>query len=317
MSFDPQNERLLKQALEWFFLLQSESCTDESRQQFSRWYYKSEANRAAYAHAERLWSDLSELKEKKDIPGLEKARRTRLKRSSVRTLGLAAFILISSTLISIGWMEYNTETITYVTQTGEQQTIMLSDGTSIDLNTATHLRVRISLLHRKIQLDKGEAIFNAHHELLRSFSVQAGNLTIHDIGTRFSVRLHDDAVSVAVLQGAVEMNGERMDEGYQRNYQPGIGLSHLQPIDMERIDAWKHGRLIFRQSSLREVVTELERYHSVRFLFADPVIARETLSGTFDTNDLDLFLANVEKILPVKVKHLPQEQIFLVDWARK
>jgi transmembrane sensor len=75
--------------------------------------------------------------------------------------------------------------------------------------------------------------------------------------------------------------------------------------------------LIFRQSSLREVVTELERYHSVRFLFADPVIARETLSGTFDTNDLDLFLANVEKILPVKVKHLPQEQIFLVDWARK
>lgn len=122
---------------------------------------------------------------------------------------------------------------------------------------------------------------------------------------------------LAVLQGAVEINGERMDEGYQRNYQPGVGLSHMRPIDIEQVEAWKHNRLIFRQSPLREIVTELERYHSVRFLFADPAIARETLSGTFDTNDLDLFLTSVEKILPVKVQHFPEEQMFLLDWARK
>lgn len=317
MSFDPQNEHLLKQALEWFFLLQSESCTDENRQQFNRWYHNNEANQAAYAHAERLWSDLNQLKEKTDIPGLKEARRTRSRRSSARALRLAAFILIASVLTSIGWMEYSAETVTYATRKGERRTVALSDGSSIDLNTATRLQVKISLLQRKITLDAGEAIFDVHHEWLRSFKVQAGNLMIHDIGTRFNVRLHNDAVSVAVLQGAVEINGERMDEGYQRNYQPGKSLSHMQPIDVEHIEAWKHGRLIFRQSPLNEVVTELERYHSVRFLFADPVIAHETMSGMFDTNDLDLFLTSVEKILPVKVTHLPQEQIFLFDWARK
>jgi len=317
MSFDPQNEHLLKQALEWFFLLQSESCTDENRRQFNQWYHKNEANQAAYAHAERLWSDLSQLKGKTDIPGLKEARRTRSRRSSARALGLAAFILIASALTSIGWMEYSAETATYATRKGERRTVALSDGSSIDLNTATRLQVKISLLQRKITLDAGEAIFDVHHEWLRSFKVQAGNLMIHDIGTRFNVRLHNDAVSVAVLQGAVEINGERMDEGYQRNYQPGKNLSHMQLIDVEHIEAWKHGRLIFRQSPLNEVVTELERYHSVRFLFADPVIAHETISGSFDTNDLDLFLTSVEKILPVKVKHLPQEQIFLFDWARK
>jgi len=317
MSFDPQNEHLLKQALEWFFLLQSENCTDENRRQFNRWYHKNEANQAAYAHAQRLWTDLNQLKEKKDIPGLREVRRARTKRSSVRALGLAAFILVASVLVSIGWMEYSAETVTYMTQTGERRTVALSDGSSIDLNTATRLQVRISLLQRKIILDAGEAIFDVHHEWLRSFNVKAGNLTIHDIGTRFSVRLHNDAVSVAVLQGAVEINGERMDEGYQRNYQPGVNLSHMQPIDIEQIEAWKHGRLIFRRTPLKEIVTELERYHSVRFLFANPSIANETLSGMFDTNDLGLFLASVEKILPVKVKHLPQEQVFLLDWARK
>ena len=318
MSFDPQNEHLLKQALEWFFLLQSESCTDENRQQFNLWYHQNATHQAAYAHAERLWSDLNQLKEKKDIPGLREARRTRPKRSSARALlGLSAFILVMSVLASVGWMEYSTETVTYMTRTGEQQTVILSDGSSIYLNTATRLQTRISPLQRKIILDAGEASFDVHHEWLRSFSVQAGNLTIHDIGTRFNVRLQNDAVSVAVLQGAVEINGERMDEGYQRNYQPGVGLSHMRPIDIEQVKAWKHNRLIFRQSPLREIVTELERYHSVRFLFADPAIARETLSGTFDTNDLDLFLTSVEKILPVKVQHFPEEQMFLLDWARK
>ncbi|MBP6057481.1 MAG: FecR family protein [Nitrosomonas sp.] len=317
MSFDPQNEHLLKQALEWFFLLQSESCTDENRRQFNRWLHKNEANQAAYAHAQRLWSDLNQLKEKPDIPGLREARRTRPKRSAARALGLSAFILVASVLVSIGWMEYNAETVTYMTQTGERRTVALSDGSSIDLNTATRLQVRISPLQRKIMLQAGEAIFDVYHEWLRSFSVQAGDLMVHDIGTRFNVRLHNDAVSVAVLQGAVEINGERMNEGYQRNYQPGAGLSHMQPIDIEKIESWKHGRLIFRQSPLREVVTELERYHSVRFFFADPSIANETLSGMFDTDDLDLFLASVEKILPVKVQHLPEEQMFLLDWARK
>lgn len=317
MTSDPQDERLLKQALEWFFLLQSDNCTDENRQQFNRWYYKNTAHQAAYAHAERLWSELNQLKEQTSIPGLKEARRIRPKRSPARALGLAALTLVASALISIGWMEYNAETVTYVTRTGEQQTVTLIDGSSIDLNTATRLQVRISLFQRQIILDAGEAIFDVHHEWLRSFNVKAGNLTIHDIGTRFNVRLHNDAVSVAVLQGAVEINGERMNEGYQRNYQPGSGLSHSQPVDAEQIEAWRHGRLIFRQSPLREVVAELERYHSVRFLFADPSVARETLSGTFDSSDLDLFLASVEKILPVKVEHLPQEQVFLLDWARK
>jgi len=313
----PPNERLLKQALEWFFLLQSESCTDENRQQFNRWYYKSEANQAAYAHAELLWSDLNQLKKAIDIPGLEEARQPRSKRRLVRARGIAALMLVSSGLISLGWMEYHAETVTYSTQLGEQQTITLSDGSTIDLNTATRLHARISPLQRNIILDTGEAIFDVQHERVRSFNVRTEALFIRDIGTRFNVRLQNDVVSVAVLQGAVEINGERMDEGYQRWYQPGVGLSSLQPIDATEIEAWTQGRLIFRQAPVKEVVSELERYHSVHFVFAEPSIANATLSGTFDTDDLDLFLNSLEKILPVKISRLSDEQTLLIDWAEK
>jgi transmembrane sensor len=216
-------------------------------------------------------------------------------------------------------MEYSAETITYSTRKGERQAVVLDDGTAVDLNTATRLHATISLLRRKIVLDQGEAIFDVRHESLRPFTVQAGDLAIRDIGTRFSARRHGDAVSVAVLQGVIEINSERVEEGYQRNYLPDTGLSSIQPIDAEQVEAWKHGRLVFRKSPLRDVIAELERYHSVRIVFADPSLARQTLSGTFDIDDLELFLASVEKILPVQVQLLLEEgeRMFLMEKTRR
>jgi transmembrane sensor len=319
MSSPFKNEILLEQALEWFFMLQSEGCTDEDRRHFDLWYRQSEENRAAYAHAKSLWSSLDQVKKEKDIPGMKRARRPRSRRSTARMLGISALLLVSSALVVVGWMEHGVETMTYATAQGERQAIVLSDGTSVDLNTGTHLHATISLLQRKIVLDQGEAIFDVRHESLRPFSVQAGQLAIRDIGTRFNVRRHDNTVLVAVLQGAVEVNGERLNEGYQRTYRADTGLSSIQTIDAEQVEAWKFGRLVFRESSLRSVVAELERYHPVRIVFTDPSIAHQTLSGTFDTDDLELFLANVGKILPVRVQSVQEERerIFLMEWARR
>jgi transmembrane sensor len=314
MSSPFNNEQLLEQALEWFFMLQSEDCTDEDRRRFNLWYRQSEENQAAYAHAECLWSDLDRIKEEKDNPRLKKARR-HSRRSPARMLGMSVLLLVSSALAVAGWMEHSAETITYSTRKGERQAVVLDDGTAVDLNTATRLHATISLLRRRIVLDQGEAIFDVRHESLRPFKVQAGDLAIRDIGTRFSARRHGHAVSVAVLQGAIEINGERVEEGYQRNYLPDTGLSSIQPIDAEQVEAWKHGRLVFRKSPLRDVIAELERYHSVRIVFADPSLARQTLSGTFDIDDLELFLASVEKILPVQVQLLLEEgeRMFLME----
>jgi len=52
---------------------------------------------------------------------------------------------------------------------------------------------------------------------------------------------------------------------------------------------WVNGQLVFRRTSLREVAAELERYHPVQFTFADPKLAQETLSGTFNSDDMIRF----------------------------
>jgi len=311
------DEQLLKQALKWFFLLQSENCTDKDRQKFNRWLCQSEAHQAAYTYAQRLWLETDGLKEAPDIPGLHAARQRRSKHQPAGILGWALFFLISSALMSIGWLEYSAETVMYSTRLGEQRLILLADGSRINMNTATRLQVRISYLQRTITLDTGEAVFDVAHEVWRPFIVHVGTLQIRDIGTRFNVDKRQGDVSVTVLEGAVEIGGTRLNEGYQRHYFPGSDHVILRPVDTEQIAAWQHGRLIFRQTPLATVAAELERYHPVRFIFTDPAVAHETLSGTFGVRDLPLFLSSLEKALPVRVKRLPDGQTLLIDRVNK
>lgn len=73
----PFNDRQLTQVLTWVFRLQSENCTDEDRQKFNRWLGQSAAHQAAYAHAERLWTETGQLKTAFDIPGLPTTARQR------------------------------------------------------------------------------------------------------------------------------------------------------------------------------------------------------------------------------------------------
>jgi len=325
MSASSKQQQLLKRALEWFFLLQSEHCSDEDKQRFDQWLRANEANQVAYQEAERLWSQLDQLKSAAELPELVRMRRPQHKSRATRTLGISGLLLVASLLITAGWNEYHAETLIYVTRLGEQQDVILTDGSTVKLNTDTRLHARVSLLSRTLRLEQGEVLFDVQHEWLRPFIVETGRLKIRDIGTRFNVRLDNaglpgETSTVAVLQGAVEINGARLNEGFQRNYRshPDGGPAIVeQAADTERIEAWQHGRLIFRQTSLHDVAAELQRYHPVRFVFTDPILVDKTISGSFAANDLSLFLDGLEKILPVKVTHLPGEQLIRLDWRKK
>lgn len=312
-SSPPFNDRQLTQALTWFFRLQSENCTDEDRRKFNRWLGQSEAHQSAYAHAEHLWTETGQLKTACDIPGLSTARQRRPKRLTPHLSGWIAGFLLGCAMTGIGWLEYSAETVTYATRLGEKRDIILADGSAVAMNTATRMHVRISPLQRKITLDTGEASFDVQHETIRSFTVHADKLRIRDIGTRFNVRRQQDAITVTVLQGAVEINGVHLAEGYQVHTTASAGTLLSRPADIDQIEAWQHGRLIFRRARLQDVVAELERYHPVQFMFADPAIARETVSGTFDVDDLALFLSSLEKTMPVRIKRLQDGQSVLID----
>lgn len=300
------SDRQFKQAVTWFVRLQSEQCSTQDKQLFEAWLAKNTAHRAAYTKAEQLWSNLDELKNLKNIPALNEARHARPTKSRVSTI---ASLLFMTTLFSAAYIEYSAETLEYTTRHGEHRHIVLADNSKIDLNTNTKLQVKISLLQRQVRLVQGEALFNINHESLRSFTVQANDLRIRDIGTRFNVHLTPENVAVAVLEGEVELddgqsvNHERLSAGNQRVYSKETGLSQSKAVTNDTVTAWLNGHLVFKHTPLSQVTAELERYHPVRFVFVNPELAQETLSGTFDANDIEPFLHAIKPMLSIQAKH--------------
>jgi len=305
-SLASYSERQLKQAIEWFVRLHAESCPAEDRLRFEAWRSKHEGHRAAYAEAERIWVQMDTL-QGMAVSGLAEARAAK-PRKPAAVFSALALLLCTSALLGGAWLEYSAQTVSYATRIGERRRIELADNSHIDLNTDTRVSVRLSLLRRRVVLTQGEAQFDVSHDRLRPFTVQVGDLRIRDVGTRFNVRKQTHGATVSVLEGEVELNdgravaGERLGAGSQRGYTESAGLGRLQAVEADQLTAWVRGQLVFKQTPLREVAAELERYHPVRFTFADPKLAQETLSGTFDADDIAPFLHALEHILPVQAK---------------
>ncbi|MDD5577830.1 MAG: DUF4974 domain-containing protein [Methylobacter sp.] len=104
------------------------------------------------------------------------------------------------------------------------------------------------------------------------------------------------------------MTDEHLLAGSQRLYKETAGLEPLKTVKAEKLTPWVNGKLVFKRMPLREVAAELEHYHPVQFIFADPKLAQETLGGTFDSADIDPFLHALETILPVRAKR-PENSI--------
>lgn len=121
---------------------------------------------------------------------------------------------------------------------------------------------------RKVTLERGEALFRIGDERLRSFEVHAGNGILRDIGTEFNVIKEEGNVTVAVLEGAVEVGIDHQNDtvrllhgGEQLTYS-AYDLSEISSTDKETVTAWRKSRLIFRETPLEEVIRQINRYHS-------------------------------------------------------
>ncbi|WP_020483103.1 FecR family protein [Methylomonas sp. MK1] len=304
-----QEQQILKQAATWFVELQSEYCNDKRRQAFAQWLLQNPAHQQAYDDIASLWGNLDKLKTR-EVAGLSAARsaRPRIWRNGKTLTGS----LLLAAILSGAWLDHSAPSMAYQTGIGERQAVLLADGSQLQLNTDTQLRVRLSWWRREIELQQGEAMFNVAHQAWRPFNVHTGNLQIKDIGTVFNVRHDARGTAVSVLEGEVALHagrswfGENLPAGFSRKIDQNGHWEKSEKTNPEQVAAWLNGQLLFDHTPLTEVAAELERYHAVRFAFADPALAKQTLSGSFNSTDLKPFLQALEKILPIRVQRQKQ-----------
>ena len=203
-------ETVANDAAEWLILLDREQApSDEELSRLRSWLNESPAHREELSSLARMWEMMNVLTELA-VP-LGAADRSQVRRKQVISSGLrwatAAVAFIAAALFfAIGTNpDPASDNGLYVTAIGQQQSITLSDGSSILVNTDSQLRVDYANDFRIIYLLRGEALFEVSEDKDRPFRVYAGDGRIEAVGTAFSVYLRDNTVDVTVTKGKVAL----------------------------------------------------------------------------------------------------------------
>src|SRR6185437_9337475 len=80
--------------------------------------------------------------------------------------------------------------VTYSTALGGHKTLALGDGSEIELNTDTVVRLPKGV-GRQVILEKGEAFFQVRHDDSNPFVVTTRSGRVVDLGTKFVIRQRD------------------------------------------------------------------------------------------------------------------------------
>jgi transmembrane sensor len=91
----------------------------------------------------------------------------------------------------------------YSTDIGERRSITLSDGSTVDLNARSQLRVEFSETERRVDLLDGQALFQVAKDKQRPFIVHSRDATVRAVGTQFDVYRKDSGTTITVLEGRV------------------------------------------------------------------------------------------------------------------
>lgn len=183
------------------------------------------------------------------------------------------------------------------TPAGRKVTFQLPDGTSVKLNSSSHLTyLEDPNTHERHVNLIGEAFFDVARDENRPFVIHAKTLKIKVLGTSFNVKAFPEEINsvVAVTSGkvAVSDNELRFDSrdllpGQMLSYSEISGKAMLSDFQMDEQIGWKENILFFREKSFDEVVNQLGRWYGVTFHVDKSFGLNKKITGNFKQASLE------------------------------
>lgn len=150
---------------------------------------------------------------------------------------------------------------------GEYQ-LTLPDGTTVWLGAETSLTFpdRFGYGPRNVKI-AGEGNFSVTHDEHRPFIVGCGEVSVTVLGTIFHIYGFgdDNTVTTTLIEGSISQSVAGTDRqiilnpSRQAVYSREKGTVTVREVDTSDIQAYRDGKLVFRDVPLREIVTQLER----------------------------------------------------------
>lgn len=278
------------------------------------WLAATPANRIAFLRLESAWRYTSRL------GALRRPRRSsgggmmQPQRSRIVFRVAAAILLIAGGAFAASSQFGGPKETTYRTAVGGREILKLADGSQVELNTNSVLRLKYGKNVRHAVLEQGEAYFQITHDESRPFTVETGDHRVTDLGTKFLVRKAQGSLEVAVTEGLVRVDGQEREikpallrEGdvivISRN---SAKLSHKPVRKLADELGWRRGVLVFENATLAEAVEQFNRYNTKKLVVA-PSVANIAIGGTFPANNIGAFTELAQDVLGLRIKERGDE----------
>ncbi|SIO05450.1 FecR family protein [Chitinophaga niabensis] len=198
---------------------------------------------------------------------------------------------------------------------GERKRFVLPDGTQVNLNSGSQLRFHkdFGQQDREIWLN-GEAFFDVSKDATHPFHVYTDRMTVKVLGTSFNVKSYNtfENIETTVISGKVEVSLKESKEkkvillpnekiSLKNNIltknkadQPISDIQYevhtVKAANNETIPeeaVWVKEKLAFTDESFDMVALKMERWHNVKFHFANDNLKDLRLNGDFDNVSIE------------------------------
>lgn len=331
------SQEALAQAADWFVDFRVDDVDATTREEFHVWLRRSPQNVQAYLEIARTYVELPAINPSGKIdaeeliayarsaanvvplpraptaadPSTSAAPSRRVRHELPLTLAASLLFAVAGALT---WLQLRGDN--YSTDIGEQRSITLTDGSTVDLNARTRIRVRMTADRRLVQLLEGQALFKVAKDKARPFIVRSDDTQVRAVGTQFDVYRRKSGTTVTVLEGRVEVVASSGDEfsgsasppehrannvadgrqaagneqvlflgaGEQATIAPERAPAPVQ-ADVAATVAWKDRLIVFNGTPLTQVVEEFNRYTRRQLVIRDASLETFHISGVYSSSD--------------------------------
>lgn len=204
------------------------------------------------------------------------------------------------------------------THVAEVRELTLPDGSQVTVGAQSRLEYEFTPRARRVTMDDGDAFFSVAKDATRPFFVVIDGVQIKAVGTQFEVRERVEGVSVAVVEGDVEVSRPESGEAQIVRLHRGesviadyAAVDPIHNVSPDDVGAWRAGRLVYDNVELRDVVADANRYINAKIIIQDPELATERITTSLRTTQVEGMLETLQRALPLSADRQPNGDIVL------
>ena len=253
---------------------------------------------------------------------------TRVRRLIVHPLMRVAAAVLVAAMLSVGGYEIfsnlgaSGQMVELSASNQAVKIISLPDGTLVSLNSNSELKYpkKFGKSTREVIIE-GEAFFEVKPDKEKPFIIHAGDAQIKVLGTSFNVHAYpnEKSVEVIVKTGKVQVLNKAVAATQTKELilNPGDKgtLVYLNNALLKTTNenpnflSWKTHNLIFRATSLDEVIRNLENVYKVNIRLEDPKLNGLLLTAHFENLSLDFILEVIETTFQMETQRIEGQYI--------